>query len=166
MQKIEAVGINVGPGSFTGIRACTTVGRVIAQQVEIPLVNVSSLKILSKIAKNQNAVVTLDARKGCVFVAVYEEEKEVVAPKLIKIEELETLIKNKDVTAICDNIIYNKLKEIRDGIINYEEDNYPLNEFLIKITYEKLKNSKNWAEDFNWAKVKPLYIQPPSVFGK
>ena len=33
-QDITAIATNVGPGSFTGIRACTTVARVMAQQLD------------------------------------------------------------------------------------------------------------------------------------
>ena len=32
-EDLDAIGINIGPGSFTGIRACTTVARVMAQQL-------------------------------------------------------------------------------------------------------------------------------------
>ena len=46
MKDINVIGTNVGPGSFTGIRACVTVARVIAQQLEMPLVGISSLEIL------------------------------------------------------------------------------------------------------------------------
>ncbi len=46
-QDIDAIGTNIGPGSFTGIRACTTVARMFAQQLDIPAVGISSLEILS-----------------------------------------------------------------------------------------------------------------------
>ena len=38
MKDIDVIGTNIGPGSFTGIRACVTVARVFAQQLNIPLV--------------------------------------------------------------------------------------------------------------------------------
>ena len=31
-------------------------------------------------------------------------------------------------------------------------------------TYKKLKDCGNNFAEFNWAKAKPLYIQPPSIF--
>ena len=46
-KDIEGIAINIGPGSFTGIRACTTVARVMAQQLNIKALGVSSLEILS-----------------------------------------------------------------------------------------------------------------------
>ena len=60
---LDAIGINIGPGSFTGIRACTTVARVIAQQLNIKAIGVSSLEILSKLG-GENPIVALDARKN------------------------------------------------------------------------------------------------------
>ena len=43
---IDLIAINIGPGSFTGIRACTTVARVLAQQLNCKTIGVSSLEIL------------------------------------------------------------------------------------------------------------------------
>ena len=44
-KDIDAIAINVGPGSFTGIRACTTVARVMAQQLNCKAIGISSLEI-------------------------------------------------------------------------------------------------------------------------
>ncbi len=48
-KDLDCISIDIGPGSFTGIRACTTVARMLAQQLDIKAVGVSSLEILSKI---------------------------------------------------------------------------------------------------------------------
>lgn len=165
MKDINAIGINVGPGSFTGIRACTTVGRVIAQQMDIALVPVSSLEILSRINKDEETAVILDARKESVYVGKYKDKKTLLAPQIIKINEL-TNILNRDTKVISDACIYKKLKEKNIEAVNYEESDYPLQEYLMNIVYEKLSKSKKQKDDYNWAKVRPLYIQPPSVFCK
>ena len=164
MKDIEAAGINVGPGSFTGIRACTTVGRVIAQQLDLPLVPVSSLEILSKISGAQKTLTTLDARKNSAYIGIYQDGEEIVAPKIVSVEELIKTAKD-DITIICDTAMYNKLKENNIDSINYEKNDYPLNEYLMRITVERLSKCIDAKKEYNWAKVKPLYIQPPSVFG-
>ena len=46
-KDIDMIATDIGPGSFTGIRACVTVARVLAQQLNIKAVGVSSLEILS-----------------------------------------------------------------------------------------------------------------------
>ena len=48
-QDVNLIGVNVGPGSFTGIRAALTVAKVMAQELSIKIVPVESLEILSKI---------------------------------------------------------------------------------------------------------------------
>ena len=164
MKNIDAIGINVGPGSFTGIRACTTVGRVIAQQLDLPLIPVSSLEILSKI-KNGKTLTTLDARKNSAYMGIYQNGEEIVAPKIVSVEELIKTAKD-NITIVCDTSICNKFKENNINAINYEAKEYPLNEYLTEITFDKLKKCTNEKQEYNWAKVKPLYIQPPSVFGK
>ena len=164
MQDISAIGVNAGPGSFTGIRACVTVGRVIAQQIEVPLVPVSSLEIISRIKKETKTMVTLDARRGLAFFGVYENGIEIVSPQMIKLEELYD--KTEGNYVISDSNMYLKLKEKGINSLNYEVENYPLNKYLADITFEKLKNSFDAENEFHWAKAKPLYIQPPSVFGQ
>ena len=73
-QDIDAIGTNIGPGSFTGIRACTTVARMFAQQLDIPAVGISSLEILSKINNTEKpTMVALDARKNSGYLYVNNE---------------------------------------------------------------------------------------------
>lgn len=43
-QDLDLIAVNIGPGSFTGIRACTTVARVMAQQLDIKAIGISSLE--------------------------------------------------------------------------------------------------------------------------
>ena len=62
-KDLDCIAIDVGPGSFTGIRACTTVARMLAQQLNIKAIGISSLEILSKIL-GENDLVALDARKN------------------------------------------------------------------------------------------------------
>ena len=60
-NDLDFISTDIGPGSFTGIRACTTVARMLAQQLDIGLVGVSSLEILSKIEGGNNIVEYRDA---------------------------------------------------------------------------------------------------------
>lgn len=57
-QDIDLIVTNEGPGSFTGIRACITVARVMAQTLNCRAIGVSSLEILSKLA-GKNPLVAL-----------------------------------------------------------------------------------------------------------
>lgn len=144
-KELDAIGINIGPGSFTGIRACTTVARVMAQQLNIKAVGVSSLEILSKI-KQGNPLVALDARKNKAYLWCDGEVKGAVELDIIKDMK-------KDYDVITDNKLHDLL-----GGISYQQNNYPLGEILSELVLEKLK-----TENGNWAELLPLYIQPPPV---
>ena len=66
-KDLDMIATDIGPGSFTGIRACVTVARVLAQQLSIKAVGISSLEILSKIL-GDNDLVALDARKNKAYI--------------------------------------------------------------------------------------------------
>ena len=84
-QNLDVIGTNVGPGSFTGIRACTTVARMMAQQLDIQACGVSSLEILSKINKTDKpTAVILDARKNSGYLYLDNEIKGAVPSEQIK----------------------------------------------------------------------------------
>lgn len=159
LKDIDVLGVNIGPGSFTGIRACLTIARVIAQQLDCPLVGVSSLEILSRINKiNMPVVVTMDARKGMCYYAEYSKNGEVLQEP--HLESLETVAFN-DVShvIIADVVMHNLLKEKRINSVIYTDTNSDLGSCLAEIVIDKMKKSDN----YNWAGVKPLYLQKPSI---
>ncbi len=148
-KDINAVATNIGPGSFTGIRACVTVARVMAQQLNIPACGVSSLEILSGIAsKNSIPAVALDARKNCAYFYIDNEIKGAV-----QLEEVKKILQNSKYYLITDD----KLQNILGGN-SYQQGQFQLGEILAHLAYEKLKqNSCKWQD------LKPLYIQPPPM---
>lgn len=148
-KDIHLIATDVGPGSFTGIRACTTVARVLAQQLEIKAAGVSSLEILSRILGG-NDLVALDARKNKAY--VYDNEI-LGAVELEKVDEMV-----KDRVLITDNSLLERFKNYTDKAISYQASNYPIGDILAKIALEKT--------ELDWRKLKPLYIQPPPVFGR
>lgn len=155
-NDLDVIATNIGPGSFTGIRACTTVARVFAQGLEnIKTVGISSLEILSRISgSEQPTLVALDARKEMGYVGIYENGKEIIAPKAMPLEEIKELIKNNNYKIITDE----KLQPVLGGIA-YTANDADLGKFLIEITNKKL--NENCETD--WRKLLPLYIQPPPI---
>lgn len=152
-SDLDCIATDIGPGSFTGIRACTTVARMLGQQLGIKVIGVSSLEILSRIL-NGNDLVALDARKNKAY--LYDNKIE----GAIDLEEVDKIVSNRRL--ITDNSLYNRFKEFTSEIISYQESEYQLGEILAKIAIEKLENGL----DADWKALKPLYIQPPPVFGK
>lgn len=155
-QDLTAIATNIGPGSFTGIRACTTVARVMAQQLNISVAGVSSLEIISKTAKtDKKTLVLLDARKNMAY--VWDEE----VLGSIAIDDVKEMVKNDNYSIICDDSMFKIFSELTDDIVSYTTLNCNLAEILINIVNE---NYDNLAKD--WRNLTPLYIQPPPVFGK
>lgn len=161
MQDIDAIGTNVGPGSFTGIRACVTVARVFAQQLEIPLVGVSSLEVLSYLNKDKNkTLILLDARKNQYYTAVYENGEEISAPKLTDFSDVLKL--NLSECFIISDASSNKfLKENGFDSLIYSEGIEDLGLCLNELVDKKL--GKADVDEFLWGKLKPLYLQTPPV---
>lgn len=142
-QDVNLIAVNIGPGSFTGIRACVTVARVMAQQLDCKAVGVSSLEILSRLA-DKNPLVALDARKDSAYL-YYDGE----IRGAIRLEEVQEIIKNGKYSVITDD----KLQPILGGT-SYQQITCQLGEILADI-------AENKNAEGNWRKLKPLYIQPP-----
>lgn len=150
-KDIDAIGTNIGPGSFTGIRACTTAARMIAQQLDIQAVGVSSLEILSHLNNtNKKTMVALDARKNSAYLYLDNTIKGAV-----KLENVKNLLSEGNYYLITDDKLQKEL-----GGISYQQGEYQLGEILAKLTYEKLQQKTT-----KWQELKPLYIQPPGVHG-
>ncbi len=152
-KDIDMIATDIGPGSFTGIRACTTVARVLAQQLDIKAVGISSLEILSKILGG-NDLVALDARKNKAY--IYDGD----IKGAIELEQVDELVKGR--TLITDNSLLERFSQYTDKAVSYQVSDYPLGEILANLAYEKAVNN----DETDWRKLKPLYIQPPPVFGK
>ena len=150
-SNLDYIATDIGPGSFTGIRACVTVARMLAQQLNIKAIGVSSLEILSRVL-GENDLVALDARKN----KAYLYDKKVLGA--IDLEEVDNIIKGKRL--ITDNSLLERFKTLSSEAISYQQNDYPLGEILAKIAIEKIKNNEN----SDWRMLKPLYIQPPPVF--
>ena len=148
-RDIDMIATDIGPGSFTGIRACTTVARVLAQQLDIKAVGVSSLEILSRIL-GENDLVALDARKNKAYVF----DGKILGA--VELEEVDKIVKDR--VLITDNSLLERLSQYANKAISYQQSDCPIGEILAKIALEK--------EETDWRKLKPLYIQPPPVFGK
>lgn len=152
-RDLDCLATDIGPGSFTGIRACTTVARMLAQQLEIKVIGVSSLEILSKIL-GENDLVALDARKN----KAYVYDKKILGA--VELENVDEIVKNR--TLITDNSLFERFQTLSGTRVSYQQKDYELGEILAKIALDKLK----MGVDTDWRKLKPLYIQPPPVFGR
>lgn len=87
MNKIEAVAVTIGPGSYTGLRVGLSAAKGLCFVLGIPLITIHTLEMMAYSSKDENADLycpLIDARRMEVFMAVYDKTlKNVIEPKNI-----------------------------------------------------------------------------------
>ncbi len=86
-QKLRGVVVNIGPGSFTGLRVGLTVANGFGYGLKIPLVGMSEFDVIRLFFPKVDLII-LDAKRDELFVEVKNQ-----APKLIPVAKLGGLIK-------------------------------------------------------------------------
>ncbi|MGA7704000.1 MAG: tRNA (adenosine(37)-N6)-threonylcarbamoyltransferase complex dimerization subunit type 1 TsaB [Solirubrobacteraceae bacterium] len=89
-DRIERIAVGVGPGTFTGLRIGIATARALAQSLDVDLVGVSSLRALA--SGGVKTVAAIDARRGEVFLAAYDAERELLAPQAVRPDALVELL--------------------------------------------------------------------------
>jgi tRNA threonylcarbamoyladenosine biosynthesis protein TsaB len=81
-DDVERLAVGVGPGGFTGLRLGVATARALAQGRGLPVVGVSSLEALAlPLGARAHAVAAvIDARRGEVFAAAWQDGAPLLAP--------------------------------------------------------------------------------------
>ena len=82
-RDISAIGVVVGPGSFTGIRLGIAYAKGVTMGLNIPVVGISAFDLY--LAATPDAFVAIDSGRGDFFVA-----EDGLSPQVMNIEEVET----------------------------------------------------------------------------
>ena len=155
--KIKPTDINKiivvkGPGSFTGIRIGITIAKVWAWGLNIPITTISALDAMRLSCKKKGLIIPIiNARRGYVFGAIYEDEKTILEPSHIKLDTLIENIGDKQHTFITNDEfdeIENKeaySADIEKIVCTYEnkeaENPHSINPEYLKLT-EAEENNK------------------------
>lgn len=104
--QLERIAVGVGPGTFTGLRIGIATARGLAQSLGVELAGVSSLRALARGAGDhgalahhagdhvQRVLAAIDARRGEVFVAAYDDAQELIAPRAVSPEGVAELLES------------------------------------------------------------------------
>jgi tRNA threonylcarbamoyladenosine biosynthesis protein TsaB len=87
-RELGAIGVGVGPGSFTGLRIGVSTARALAHATGAELRPVSSLRALAAGIEAPVRLPLIDAKRGELFAALYEGGEERWAPFAASAEEL------------------------------------------------------------------------------
>ncbi len=82
VSDIDSIAVDVGPGSFTGVRIGVNCANALAFALNVPVVSVCSLTALSLGSgdKTGTRAAIIDCRNGNCYAAVYKDGEESVAP--------------------------------------------------------------------------------------
>lgn len=114
--ELELIASGIGPGTFTGLRIGLASARGLAHSLQIPTSGVSSLAVLAWPATQtgqKRVLATLDARRGEVFVAAYDQTGELARPSALSPEQLVDLVRG---SAVGDGWL-----AVGDGALRYRE---------------------------------------------
>jgi tRNA threonylcarbamoyladenosine biosynthesis protein TsaB len=85
---LDAIAVGLGPGTFTGLRIGVATARALAKANEIPLRGVSSLAALAAGMPAGARLPLIDAKRGEVYAALFEDDDERWPPAALDIEAL------------------------------------------------------------------------------
>jgi len=93
VDAIDCFAAAAGPGSFTGVRVGLACVKGLAEAVGKPAVAVSNLQALACFGSGPLRAVLLDARRGEIYGAVYDDAAQIVMPEVVSkfADWLETL---------------------------------------------------------------------------
>ncbi|MBT2130469.1 tRNA (adenosine(37)-N6)-threonylcarbamoyltransferase complex dimerization subunit type 1 TsaB [Aliiroseovarius lamellibrachiae] len=69
-QDLDAIGVGIGPGNFTGIRISVAAARGLALSLGVPAVGVSTLEAMA-LGQDHTVLISLDARRDMVYTQLF-----------------------------------------------------------------------------------------------
>jgi tRNA threonylcarbamoyladenosine biosynthesis protein TsaB len=123
-SELRRIAVGVGPGTFTGLRIGIATARGLAQSLGVELVGVSSLRALALTPRSADGagerahcvLAAIDARRGEVFIAAYEDGRELIAPQAVSPEAIAELLESAAVDTQAERWL-----ALGDGAILYRE---------------------------------------------
>ena len=150
IEKLNAVAVSSGPGSFTGLRIGVSAAKGLSFALNIPLISMDAIEIMiqkyNMISTNKKAIFfpMIDARRNEVYTASYNIHKN-------KIDEIHC--PEIDEVFLSNYMKYNEIVFIGEGSKKFKEkfnnqkiriDDIALNSSLgmVKYTYQKYLTEK------------------------
>ena len=151
LENLDAITVNCGPGSFTGIRVALTNAKVLAGELDKPLIPLNTAEILLKAYDCDYLL--MDARRD-MFYFGNQEKIELIYKDKINDE----LTKKESKKIIADK----KCSQIFKNTICFEEKENDLGTVMLDLAEEKFEKADD-KKIFNHFQVSANYIQTPPI---
>ena len=178
VADIGAIGVDVGPGLFTGMRVGIASAKAMAQALHVPLVGVCSLDLLAHPMRHSPKVIAsvIDARKGEVFYAFYlsstDGVRRVSHPRACSIDDFnaDVLARGQDVLAVGDGA--HRYRDELEHSIEIADLMHPSAGPLVQLartqalrgdTVEQSDCGQLGAGSANPDAVQPMYLRAPDA---
>ena len=167
IKEIDAIGICVGPGSFTGLRIGMATAKAMAHVNNIPLIGVNSLEILGANMDlcDKKICAILDAQRNQVYTNTYKLENNKIKElqeeiSIMPIDDLlEQLSTSGEEWVIVGEAVYKykeKIEDISNITIPSPANNITKASSLCVIARDKFDKNK---EVHNCYDINPMYIR-------
>ena len=161
-NKLDAVAVSRGPGSYTGLRIGVSTAKGMAYSLGIPVITVSTLESIAQGAKHQardncDIVPMIDARRMEVFAARYDSDMNLlneVAAVIVDENAYSELLQKKEVL-FCGNGMP-KCKELLSQFPNARFADFTLSAQYMLPTALKKWEAKDFADT---AYFEPFYLK-------
>ena len=86
-DKLDRIGVTVGPGSFTGLRVGLAFAKGLGLALKRPVIGVGSLEALAASAPLADIVLAaIDARRGQIYLQAFSGGRALMAPDVLPVE--------------------------------------------------------------------------------
>ena len=144
---LSAIAISKGPGSYTGLRIGSSAAKGLCYALDIPLISISTLKILAKKIKIKEGLIipVMDARRDEVYSAIFDHkffEKRESKPEIIYNTSFIDLIKKQKIYMVGNG--QEKCKRIineNSNLIFSIDKNFTSSVDMGELSFEKYKSS-------------------------
>ena len=144
LDQIDELIIGYGPGSYTGIRIAVVVGKMLAYAKAVKLRTVSSLFFMTSGYEGRVAAL-IDARRGYVFSAVYENGETILEDDYRKLSDLkeDSMYVKAQTVFIDDRSFLVNPKRLREKSVEVTDVHGLVPNYLRKTEAENNVNQKS-----------------------
>lgn len=141
LAQLTHLAVNHGPGSFTGLRVGMNLTRTLAYVFNLPIATISTLEILAARDGDGPTLVATKAVQNFFYVAAYDGDQEILAPRSMEEDGLRNSAKNMT-KVLIESLTpgFNASTEARDML--------PI-----------LGQMSGKTRFFSWPDAKPLYVR-------